>query len=158
MSARRLIQPWHTRPPPPFLIRTSPVATAANHSTPSVQCAPLGPPQVGLGARRLAVGGRLVFLLPLPAAAEAHEALPLDALADGSASCMRLETICRQALSSRMHRLCVTICKVAEPDAAQLHADEWLGARRGDGQSEAWQAPWEEWWQPTDVRADTEII
>jgi len=65
-----------------------------------------------LASRRLKLGGRLVFLLPLPAGSEAREALPEAGLLRS----LRVESISRQPMSVRMHRLLVTMEKVAEPD------------------------------------------
>lgn len=64
-----------------------------------------------LATRRLRVGGRLVFLLPLPAEADAAEALGPHAHAHSD--CLALDGLARHAVSLRMHRLLVTMTKVA---------------------------------------------
>jgi SAM-dependent methyltransferase len=62
-----------------------------------------------LAARRLRMGGRLVFLLPLPAGAPSLEALYPNGVRPPTSRCLELETICRQRMSLRMHRLMVTM-------------------------------------------------
>ena len=65
-----------------------------------------------IAAARLKVGGRLAFLLPVPAAT-AQPPLP-------HMDCLRLEGTSRQPISQRMHRLLVTMVKVAPPSDADL--------------------------------------
>ena len=74
--------------------------------------------EIGQNSSRLAgfhqgsllfLGGRLVFLLPLPASADASEALPADL---PTARCLLLERVSREKTSLRMHRLLVTMIKV----------------------------------------------
>ena len=104
-----------------------------------------------LSAKRLKIDGRLVCLLPLPAAADAEEVLPLSRLPSASIP-LKLERVSRQPLSLRMHRLMLTLVKVAEPSnvveqevrAAEERPDAKIGA-------DAWKqgaatAPWDEWW------------
>ena len=69
-----------------------------------------------IAATRLRVGGRLVFLLPVPA--EAAGLPPLPQLP----SCLALEraACARQPLSTRMHRWMLTLEKVGEPTEADL--------------------------------------
>ena len=66
-----------------------------------------------LASRRLRIGGRLVFLLPVPADADESAALPSHGLP--TSRCLAIESISRQRLSLRMHRLLCTMVKVAEP-------------------------------------------
>ena len=111
-----------------------------------------------LACRRLRLGGRLVFLLPLPAHAEAAKALP-DTLP--TSRCLAIERISRQRLSLRMHRLMVTMVKVAEPVTTSEGLQEGEGRGAGVTEesshpmrlllgSEAPAAPWEEWWETVD--------
>ena len=65
-----------------------------------------------IAAARLKCGGRLVFLLPVPA----NTALPPLPHMD----CLRLEATSRQPISMRMHRLLVTMVKVSPPSDADL--------------------------------------
>lgn len=105
-----------------------------------------------LAARRLRVGGRLVFLLPLPASAPSLSALPLSELPPLT-RCLELESTSRQRVSLRMHRLMVTMRKVAEPaeptDGAGADASMTsrpspaIPRRSADGGGAA---PWEDWW------------
>jgi tRNA G10 N-methylase Trm11 len=108
-----------------------------------------------LASRRLKLGGRLVFLLPLPAGADVAQALP-DTLP--TARCLSLERISRQRLSQRLHRLLVTMVKVAEPTTeAEGLLGSAEGAEAGKGtptSSLAHQAPWEEWWRTVQAFED----
>ena len=132
-----------------------------------------------LASRRLRVGGRLVFLLPVPADADAAEALPSHL---PTSRCLQIERVSRQRLSLRMHRLLCTMVKVAEPatqaegleievdgDAATADADDAApgqqaegvgpgrgrGGRAGAGETHEWTdgeaRPWEEWWRTVDA-------
>jgi SAM-dependent methyltransferase len=85
-----------------------------------------------LAARRLRVGGRLVFLLPLPASAPALDALQPNGVVPPTSRCLELETICRHVVSLRMHRLMVTMHKVAEPTTEEEGwlPPEWAGIDR----------------------------
>jgi tRNA G10 N-methylase Trm11 len=67
-----------------------------------------------IAAARLRVGGRLVFLLPVPAEATRPPLPDLD--------CLRLEGTSRQPISLRMHRLLVTMVKVRPPSTRDLGA------------------------------------
>lgn len=99
-----------------------------------------------LACRRLRHGGRLVFLLPIPSGAET-DAVMLDRLP--TSQCLAVERIIRQPLSLRMHRLLVTLVKVAEPATLVeglvegQSEDEELHARAEAGHNEL---SWEAWW------------
>ena len=119
-----------------------------------------------LSARRLRLGGRLVFLLPIPSGADALDALHPDGKEPPAERCLELEAVCRQRMSLRMHRLMVTMRKVAEPETEE---EGWLPptwaddaadgtvtgvpttSRRGHGGDAAGTgaavAPWEDWWE-----------
>ena len=113
-----------------------------------------------LSCRRLRLGGRLVFLLPLPAHADADEAMPVDL---PTSRCLLVERISRQRLSLRLHRLLITLVKVAEPQSAEegleVEVEQRGQGREGDaaqaapvaGARPAWVAPWEAWWRTVDA-------
>ncbi|EOD31017.1 hypothetical protein EMIHUDRAFT_203087 [Emiliania huxleyi CCMP1516] len=65
-----------------------------------------------LAAARLRVGGRLVFLLPVPAECAAPALPPSD--------CLVLESASRHAVSARMHRYLLTLRKAREASAADV--------------------------------------
>ena len=103
-----------------------------------------------LSARRLRLGGRLVFLLPIPSASSSLDALFPNGKQPPTSRCLELETVCRQRMSLRMHRLMLTMRKVAEPQsedegwlpptavtAAQFDADPRDGAPPGAADDEA---------------------
>ena len=110
-----------------------------------------------LASRRLRLGGRLVFLLPVPADADAAEALPAQL---PTSRCLAIERISRQRLSMRMHRLLCTMVKVAEP-ATPEEGLETDGDAAGDAEADAasrpheWSTgearPWEDWWRTVDA-------
>ena len=94
---------------------------------------------------------------PIPASADAHEALRLESLPP-TQRCLELVAISRQRVSQRMHRLMVTLRKVAEPETDEergrsaseagmapvgVAADGWT---RGSSV-----APWDEWWRQEDA-------
>ncbi len=93
---------------------------------------------LGFASRRLRLGGRLVFLLPLP-----HDAQPSELTVLHNSPCLELEQISRQNVSARMHRLLCTMRKVAEPANA-----EDMRVFRDPGGAPV--APWERWWEDQD--------
>ena len=96
-----------------------------------------------LASRRLRVGGRLVFLLPLPAAADAADALPPTL---PTSRCLAVETVARQRLSRRMHRLLVTMVKLSEPATVDEGLEGAGAATRPEAHewSPGEARPWEE--------------
>ena len=115
-----------------------------------------------LAARRLRLGGRLVFLLPLPAGADAADALPPGL---PTSRCLAIEATSRQRVSLKMDRLMVTMVKVNEPTSEEegllpndhgatrpTSAQRQGSQREADGSggpadSTTRTAPWEEWWR-----------
>lgn len=97
-----------------------------------------------LASRRLRVGGRLVFLLPVPASVDESAAMP-----SGLIEALRLESISRQRLSPRMHRLMITMVKVAEPE--EVVAGEHAVAAAEECPRGAAGGQWEEWWRTIDA-------
>ena len=93
---------------------------------------------LALACRRLRVGGRLVFLLPLPPSVRAADAFPSQGLP--TSRWLQVETVSRQHLSQRMHRLMVTVVKVAEPPADELR----------DALADSSHAEWSKWWTVVD--------
>ena len=87
-----------------------------------------------LACKRLRVGGRLVFLLPIPSSIDAHDIIPPDL---PTSSCLEVETIARQRLTNT-DRLLVTLVKVHVPG-------EELGTP-GDAADE-----WSNWWITIDA-------
>jgi hypothetical protein len=102
---------------------------------------------LALALLRLRLGGRLVFLLPVPANALEADVLP-DSLP--TSRWLHVESICRQRLSMRLHRLLVTMVKIADvepsdlPDVSRLRAGE--GPSRPAGDEDDCEKPWVEWW------------
>lgn len=91
-----------------------------------------------LACRRLRVGGRLVFLLPLPPSVDAADAIPRHGLP--TLRWLQVDTVSRQHLSRRMHRLMVTLVKVAQPPAGEPDLDH--DAVFADGNHGEWAAWW----------------
>ena len=120
-----------------------------------------------LAARRLRPGGRLVFLLPIPASSAAADALPMAQLGP-AARCLHVERMSRQVVSRRMHRIMVTMIKVDEPagvadgdvedEGEEGRAPSTVVERTADAASVRrsldgdWggAAPWETWWRKRD--------
>uniref|UniRef100_A0A6U8R752 Uncharacterized protein n=1 Tax=Emiliania huxleyi TaxID=2903 RepID=A0A6U8R752_EMIHU len=95
-----------------------------------------------LAAARLRVGGRLVFLLPVPAECAAPALPPSD--------CLVLESASRHAVSARMHRYLLTLRKAREASAADVGEARVLEAAAGEGggagggtAADALPKPWE---------------
>ena len=93
-----------------------------------------------LGCQRLRVGGRLVFLLPLPSSVHEDEAIPRRGLP--TARCLEVETVARQRLANT-DRLLVTLVKVSEPAEVELSME--IDASGGGG------GEWLDWWRTIDA-------
>lgn len=93
-----------------------------------------------LGCQRLRVGGRLVFLLPVPSSVSEDDAIPRRGLP--TARCLEVETVARQRLANT-DRLLVTLVKISEPAEVELNME--LGAS-GGGAGE-----WLDWWRTIDA-------
>ena len=98
-----------------------------------------------LACRRLRTGGRLVFLLPLPPTTPSEQAMPSRSLP--SSELLTVETITRQRLSPRMHRLMVTLVK--SPPAPSNGAGAARAAAAGATIDEE-DKGWMEWWSTLD--------
>ena len=93
-----------------------------------------------LGCQRLRIGGRLVFLLPVPSSVHEDEAIPRRGLP--TESCLEVETVARQRLANT-DRLLITLVKVSEPAEVELNME--LDAS-GGGAGE-----WLDWWRTIDA-------
>ena len=93
-----------------------------------------------LGCQRLRIGGRLVFLLPVPSSVHEDDAIPRRGLP--TARCLAVETIARQRLSNT-DRLLVTMVKVSEPAEVELNME--LDASGGSA------GEWLDWWKTIDA-------
>ena len=93
-----------------------------------------------LGCQRLRIGGRLVFLLPVPSSVHEDEAIPRRGLP--TARCLEVETVARQRLANT-DRLLITLVKVSEPAEVELNME--LDAS-GGGAGE-----WLDWWRTIDA-------
>lgn len=93
-----------------------------------------------LGCQRLRIGGRLVFLLPVPSSVHEDDAIPRRGLP--TARCLEVETIARQRLANT-DRLLVTMVKVSEPAEVGLNMElDTSGGSTGE---------WLGWWQTIDA-------
>lgn len=116
-----------------------------------------------LACARLRVGGRLVFLLPVPPTADEACVMP-DTLP--CARWLAVERVARQKLTLRMHRLMVTMVKVREFEEESYECKEESGTRRAAPQTEAaWPAArggeegvsWGEWWRTIDAIEEANV-
>ena len=111
-----------------------------------------------LSCRHLRIGGRLVFLLPIPASVD--EASSGFATGGGrrlpTAAWLEVEAVARQRLA-HTDRLMATLVKVKEPEQDELkRLEKRMAARGGDGFGEAANGEshdddWSEWWAAVDA-------
>ena len=99
-----------------------------------------------LAVRRLRVEGRLVLLVPIPAATSTADAFPADL---PTARWLRLEHTSRQRISLRMHRLLVTLVKQRATEPGEL---EEVDDQRviEDARARSDRSPWARWWRQFD--------